>query len=119
MISHGGWYYLFTSWDKCCAGLQSTYRIVVGRSKAVTGPYVDRDGHDLMDGGGTGLLASNGREIGPGGESIAGGVLAYHYYDAKANGATRLGMRTLSWSADGWPQLANGLTMAPKPPVQP
>jgi arabinan endo-1,5-alpha-L-arabinosidase len=119
MISHGGWYYLFTSWDKCCVGLQSTYRIVVGRSKAVTGPYVDRDGHDLMNGGGTTLLASNGNQIGPGGESIAGGVLAYHYYDAKANGAARLGLRTLNWSADGWPQLANGLTVAPKAPVQP
>lgn len=116
MIAHGGWYYLLTSWDKCCVGLKSTYRIVVGRSKSVTGPYVDRDGHDLMNGGGTTVLASAGNEIGPGGESIAGGVLAYHYYDAKANGAARLGLRTMLWTADGWPQLAPGLTTVPPPP---
>jgi arabinan endo-1,5-alpha-L-arabinosidase len=110
MISNGGWYYLFTSWDKCCVGLKSTYRIVVGRSKSVTGPYVDRDGHDLMNGGGTTLLASTGNQVGPGGESIAGGLLAYHYYDAKANGLTRLGLRNLTFSPDGWPQLSPGLT---------
>lgn len=110
VVRHGGWYYLFTSWDRCCLGVRSTYRIVVGRSKAVVGPYVDRDGHDLMNGGGTTVLASAGNQIGPGGESIADGVLAYHYYDATANGAPRLGLRTLSWTADGWPQLAPGLT---------
>jgi arabinan endo-1,5-alpha-L-arabinosidase len=124
MIAHGGWYYLLTSWDKCCVGLQSTYRIVVGRSKSVTGPFVDRDGHDLMNGGGTTLLASADNQIGPGGESIAGGVLAYHYYDGKANGAARLSLRTMLWTADGWPQLAPGLTMpapphAPTPPAPP
>ncbi|HEY0811963.1 MAG TPA: arabinan endo-1,5-alpha-L-arabinosidase [Pseudonocardia sp.] len=118
VIGHGGWYYLLTSWDKCCVGLKSTYRIVVGRSKSVTGPYVDRDGHDLMNGGGTTLLASSGNQIGPGGESIAGGVLAYHYYDAKANGAARLGLRTMLWTPDGWPQLAPGL-LTPSAPIQP
>lgn len=110
MTAHGGWYYLFTSWDRCCLGVKSTYRIVVGRSRSITGPYVDQGGHSLMDGGGTTVLASTGNQVGPGGESIAGGMLAYHYYDAAAAGAPRLGLRPLSWSADGWPQLA-----APRP----
>jgi arabinan endo-1,5-alpha-L-arabinosidase len=107
VIAHGGWYYLFTSWDRCCLGVQSTYRIVVGRSRSITGPYVDTTGRSLMDGGGTTLLASTGNQVGPGGESIAGGVLAYHFYDATAAGVPRLGMRTLGWNADGWPQLGS------------
>lgn len=105
MIGHNGWYYLFTSWDRCCMGLQSTYRIVVGRSRSITGPYVDRTGRSLMDGGGTTVLASMSNQVGPGGESIAGGAIAYHYYDATAGGVPRLGMRALNWTADGWPQL--------------
>ena len=112
MISHDGWYYLFTSWDRCCAGVQSTYRIVVGRSRSITGPYVDRTGRSLMDGGGTTVLASMSNQIGPGGESIAGGVIAYHFYDATAAGVPRLGIRTLNWTADGWPQLGG----TPTPP---
>ena len=87
MVSHGGWYYLFSSWDRCCVGLKSNYRIVVGRSRSITGPYLDRDGRSLMDGGGTTVLASMSNQIGPGGQSVAGGVLAYHYYDATAAGA--------------------------------
>jgi arabinan endo-1,5-alpha-L-arabinosidase len=63
MIGHNGWYYLFTSWDRCCMGLQSTYRIVVGRSRSITGPYVDRTGRSLMDGGGTTVLASMGLSV--------------------------------------------------------
>lgn len=112
MISHGGWYYLFSSWDRCCVGLKSTYRIVVGRSKSITGPYLDRDGKALTDGGGTTVLASMSNQIGPGGQSIAGGMLAYHYSDATAGGLSRLGMRSLTWSADGWPQLGAGLPKA-------
>ncbi len=111
MIAHGGWYYLFTSWDRCCLGVRSTYHIVVGRSRSITGPYVDQTGRSLMDGGGTTVLASTNNQVGPGGESIAGGVLAYHYYDATAGGAPRLGLRSLNWTADGWPQL----TAAPPP----
>ena len=112
MISHGGWYYLFSSWDRCCVGLKSTYRVVVGRSKSITGPYLDRDGKALTDGGGTTVLASMSNQIGPGGQSIAGGMLAYHYSDANAGGISRLGMRSLTWSADGWPQLGAGLPKA-------
>ena len=104
----GGWYYLFTSWDKCCSGVDSTYRIVVGRSKAVTGPYLDRDGKPLADGGGTTVLSSSGDRIGPGGQSVSGGVMAYHYYDGTAGGVPRLGLRQLAWTDDGWPRLRAG-----------
>jgi arabinan endo-1,5-alpha-L-arabinosidase len=101
-----GWYYLFTSWGQCCRGVDSDYRIVVGRSREVTGPYADRDGRSLLDGGGTELLATAGNRIGPGGQSVSRGILAFHYYDAAAEGAPRLALREISWTADGWPSTA-------------
>jgi arabinan endo-1,5-alpha-L-arabinosidase len=116
VVQHGGWYYLMSSWDKCCVGVKSTYRIVVGRSKAVTGPYVDRDGHDLMQGGGTTILASSGNQIGPGAESAAGGLVAFHYYDGAAGGVPRLSIRKLLWTADGWPQF--GAEVGKQPSAQ-
>jgi arabinan endo-1,5-alpha-L-arabinosidase len=106
VLPHNGWYYLFTSWGQCCQGVNSDYRIVVGRSREVTGPYVDRDGRSLLDGGGTTLLAASGARVGPGGQSVSAGILAYHYYDAAAGGAPRLALQRLSWTADGWPDLA-------------
>lgn len=51
VLRHDDFYYLFVSWDLCCRGLKSTYKTMVGRSKAVTGPYLDRDGHPMMEGG--------------------------------------------------------------------
>ena len=112
-----GWFYLFTSWDRCCLGVDSTYRIVVGRSKTVTGPYVDRDGKPLTDGGGTTILSSKGDRVGPGGESISGDVIAYHYYDGAANGSPTLGLRQLAWTPDGWPQLKAGDQLKPGSPA--
>lgn len=67
IIYHAGYYYLFTSWDACCKGKDSTYKIMVGRSKAITGPYKDRPGKLLTDGGGTQVLGSHDRIVGPGG----------------------------------------------------
>lgn len=49
IMKHGGYYYLFVSWDYCCMGSKSTYRVVVGRSKTVDGPYVDRNGTDMRE----------------------------------------------------------------------
>ena len=49
---HRGWYYLFVSWDYCCQGMKSTYRIAVGRSRQIIGPYLDRSGRDMLKGGG-------------------------------------------------------------------
>lgn len=107
LAHHGSFYYLFVSFDRCCAGLNSTYRIMVGRSSSITGPYVDQSGVPLLNGGGTQVLATTGDEVGPGGEDVLGdGYLAFHYYDARANGAPKLGIRSVSYP-DGWPVLAN------------
>ena len=104
-----GKFYLFVSFDACCKGTASTYRIMVGRADAVEGPYLDRDGRPMLDGGGTQLLASTGRFIGPGGQEVfnVGGNpwLAFHYYDGEDRGAPKLQLAPLDWSADGWPEL--------------
>src|ERR1051325_9303791 len=86
IVHNASFYYLWVSFDKCCAGVNSTYRIMVGRSSSITGPYVDKNGVNMMSGGGTQMLATNGNEIGPGGEAALGtGNLPYHFYHAAGN----------------------------------
>lgn len=106
LIRHGGYVYLFASWDLCCRGAKSTYHTVVGRSRSVTGPYVDENGRALLDGGGTTVLQANGRWAGPGGETavaVAGGedLLVFHAYDPRS-GKPSLQLSTIEWK-DGWP----------------
>lgn len=104
---HGGYYYLFTSFDYCCRGTSSTYRIMVSRATSPTGPYVDANGVSANAGGGTQILATHGYVIGPGGQTVMhdsdGDVLVYHYYDGNLNGTAQLGLDHLSWSSTGWP----------------
>ena len=57
---HDGFYYLFVNWGRCCRGTNSTYEVRVGRSQKITGPYLDKDGTDLMAGGGSLFLATDG-----------------------------------------------------------
>jgi arabinan endo-1,5-alpha-L-arabinosidase len=70
IVRHGDYFYLFVSFDLCCRGTHSSYRTMVGRSRHVTGPYVDEDGKPMLEGGGTQLLEPNSRWLGPGGESV-------------------------------------------------
>jgi arabinan endo-1,5-alpha-L-arabinosidase len=107
IVPHGGYYYLFTSWGQCCQGVNSDYKIVVGRSTDVTGPYVDREGRKLLEGGGTTLRATQGSSVGPGGQSVSRDIIAFHHYDATAGGAPRLVLQPLTWAADGWPELTS------------
>jgi arabinan endo-1,5-alpha-L-arabinosidase len=102
---HGGFYYLFVSFDRCCQGASSTYRVMVGRSTAVTGPYTDRNGVAMTSGGGTQVLAGHGSIHGPGHQAVladsTGDVLFYHYY--ADNGASFLGINQIGWDAADWP----------------
>jgi arabinan endo-1,5-alpha-L-arabinosidase len=108
IVRRHGWYYLFVSLDFCCRGIGSTYKIAVGRSRTVSGPYFDRLGTPLQHGGGTVILSERGTLFGPGGQSVAAGdLLAYHFYDGNANGDFRLAIRTIRWE-NGWPSLAAG-----------
>ncbi|KAA9378501.1 family 43 glycosylhydrolase [Microbispora cellulosiformans] len=102
---HGGYYYQFVSFDLCCKGASSTYRIMVGRSTSVTGPYVDRNGTAMTSGGGTQVLAGHGSIHGPGHQSVLadndGDILFYHWY--ADDGSSRLGINKLGWDSAGWP----------------
>ena len=108
IVRHEGFYYLFVSFDLCCRGTHSTYRIMVGRSKKVTGPYTDAQGKPMTEGGGTQLLVGNSRWLGPGGQSVlqqpGGDSLVFHAYDANT-GKPALQISTISWEG-GWPHVA-------------
>lgn len=108
---HGSYYYLFLNYGGCCSGVDSTYNIRVGRSVNPTGPYFDKNGVNMLNAGGTVLLESTGRFIGPGHTGIfeenGTNWFTYHYYDANNNGAPTLGLNQLFWAADGWPALTN------------
>lgn len=105
LVRRGGYYYLWVSFDFCCRGAASTYRIMVGRSTSVTGPFVDRAGTAMTAGGGTQVLASHGAVHGPGHQAVLadsdGDVLVYHYY--ADNGAPLLGINLIRYDAAGWP----------------
>ncbi|KAF7440896.1 hypothetical protein PC9H_001245 [Pleurotus ostreatus] len=103
VFKSGSFWYLFTSWDKCCSGTSSTYNIRVGRSSSPTGPYVDQAGVALTSGGGTLVLGTHDNIIGPGGQDVMadgdGPILVYHYYTSSGN---FLGINRLDFSS-GWP----------------
>ncbi|GGH05266.1 arabinan endo-1,5-alpha-L-arabinosidase [Silvibacterium dinghuense] len=117
VVHHGGYYYLFVSWDLCCRGTKSTYHTMVGRSRSVTGPYVDKTGKPMMEGGGSELLNANARWLGPGGASLlmsgGDGIIVFHAYDAKT-GKPALQVSTLTWQ-DDWPHAALGDSEAAPP----
>lgn len=109
LIYRDGYYYLFASIDFCCRGADSTYRTVVGRARAITGPYFNADGTRMGDQANfTVLLAGAGSVAGPGGESIYRDgntdVIIYHYYDVNDGGAIKFFIKQLIWS-NGWPRV--------------
>ena len=124
LFRRGDYYYLFASVERCCRGAESTYRIVVGRSKEITGPYVDREELPMTNGGGSHVLAGYGRFRGPGHCAVLshGGTdwLVHHFYDAETQdrrgrpGVSTLQVRKLIWSRDGWPLAGEPVTL-PEP----
>ncbi len=109
IVRKDGWYYLFASFDFCCRGAKSTYYVVVGRSRSVTGPYVDQEGKAMTEGGGGRLTAGTSLWRGPGHEGIllqpnGPDLMVFHAYDA-ATGKPWLQISTIDW-VNGWPQVA-------------
>ncbi len=108
LMYRDGWYYLLGTHGTCCDGANSTYNIVVGRSRKVTGPYLDNMGRDMLKGGGKMVLAAGGRVNGPGHFGLfdlGGGVqkMSCHYEaDLDQSGRSVLGIRPLLWK-NGWP----------------
>ncbi|KRA75050.1 ABC transporter substrate-binding protein [Caulobacter sp. Root656] len=111
IVERDGWFYLFASFDFCCRGADSTYYTVVGRSKAVAGPYVDRDGKPMIKGGGLIVLHADldpaKRFKGPGHVAVlregSRDHIVYHAYDARKGGVPTLRIQPLGWTDDGWP----------------
>jgi arabinan endo-1,5-alpha-L-arabinosidase len=100
-----GYYYLFSSWGACCSGAYD-YNMRVGRSTSVTGPYVDKAGVSLMQGGGTLLVQGDATWTAPGHNAvITYGGKTYNVYHALtgANRAATLRISELVWDSDGWP----------------
>jgi arabinan endo-1,5-alpha-L-arabinosidase len=107
VISRGEWYYLFVSFDRCCRGVDSTYYVVCGRARRITGPYVDADGRALMEGGGSPVIRGDDRFHGTGHCAVLRDGdrdwLVYHAYDARNAGTPTLRISPLDWSQAGWP----------------
>ncbi len=110
IFRHGDYYYLFVSWDYCCRGAKSNYRVAVGRSRSVAGPYLDREGKDMLLGGGTLVIEGDKVQWDAAGHCAAyafpdGDIFVCHGYSATQNGAALLIQRPIRWTADGWPEL--------------
>ncbi len=117
IYKRNGWYYLFASWDYCCRGEKSSYNVVVGRSRKVDGPYCDRNGKKMTEGGGTLVIEGDKKEF-----EAAGHCAVYdlpttlldmrprtlficHGYYLPMHGQSILVQREIEWSKDGWPVL--------------
>ncbi len=111
VYQHGGDYYLFVNWGQCCRGTNSTYSIRVGRAKTVYGPYLDKTGTPMMQDGGTLLIGTAGRMIGPGHAAVLmDGTterISFDFYDGDNKGRATLALRGLNWGKDGWPEIGN------------
>jgi arabinan endo-1,5-alpha-L-arabinosidase len=104
----GNYYYLFASIDYCCKGPQSTYKMIIGRSENVTGPYIDKNGVAMEKGGGTLLLQGDDNWYGVGHDAVytfdGRDYLIFHGYDAHDKGISKLRIEKLDWR-DGWPEV--------------
>ena len=106
-IYKDGWYYLLGTHGTCCDGANSTYNIRVGRSKNVTGPFIDNLGNDMIKGGGKLVGAATGRYVGLGhfGRMVLGDDVekfSCHYESDLDRGGSVLDIRPLLWK-NGWP----------------
>lgn len=106
VFKKGDWFYYFASIDYCCKGENSTYKMIVGRSKSAVGPFLDKEGKDLRFGGGTLVLQGDKAWHGVGHNSAytfdGKDYLVFHGYDAADRGMSKLRIETLGWER-GWP----------------
>ncbi|MDO4497456.1 MAG: arabinan endo-1,5-alpha-L-arabinosidase [Bacteroidales bacterium] len=106
IIEHDGYYYLFVSFDYCCRGTESTYKVVVGRSKKVTGPYLDKEGNRMDRDGGSIVVQGNEKWAGIGHNAAytfeGKDYFVSHAYDRK-DGQSYLFLREMKWDSEGWP----------------
>ena len=115
IIKGPGYYYLFASRGRCCAGMQSTYQMVMGRSKNVTGPYLNREEKSMVDNNYTLFLAGDSTAPGKGHNGFFTEhdttFIVYHAYTRAANGASLLNIKPLYVDNEGWPTIENTGTL--------
>jgi len=108
LISRGDYYYLFASFDFCCRGVNSTYFVACGRSREVTGPYIDVNGRPMLEGGGSIVIQGDARFKGTGHNAFLRegdrDYLVYHAYDVEHAGTPTLRISPIYWTPDGWPR---------------
>lgn len=109
LLYRDGWFYLLGTHGTCCDGVNSTYNIVVGRSKDVKGPYLDNVNRDMKQGGGKMVVATGDRAVGAGhfgrfvvDEGVE--VMSCHWEaDFNQGGRSVLAILPLTWK-NGWPK---------------
>lgn len=118
IFKKNGYYYLFVSFDYCCRGVESTYKIMVGRSKNISGPYVDKDGVDMFLGGGSLVLEGDNRYQGLGHNSAYTfddqDYLVFHAYDSEDEGKPILRIMKIDWDEEKWPVPTKDLDVSRK-----
>lgn len=107
IFKKNNYYYLFVSWGLCCRGADSTYRLMIGRSNSVTGPYLDKQGRDMLHGGGSLVLAGT-REWQALGHNSAYSMdgkdyLVLHAYETADNYLQKLKIMEMHWDDQQWP----------------
>jgi arabinan endo-1,5-alpha-L-arabinosidase len=109
VFKKNNYYYLFASIDYCCKGVNSTYKMIVGRSKNIKGPYIDKDGVPLRTGGGTIVLQGDKNWYGVGHNAVCAfdgkDYIIFHGYDASDNGRSKLRIEELKWDNE-WPAIS-------------
>ncbi|KJF42131.1 arabinan endo-1,5-alpha-L-arabinosidase [Draconibacterium sediminis] len=107
IFKKNGYYYLFVSFDYCCRGAESTYKIMVGRAKNIEGPYIDKEGKSMLEGGGSLVLKGNDDwyAIGHNAAYTFDGkdYLVCHGYDRHDNARQKLIIKEISWDKNDWP----------------
>ena len=110
-----GYYYMFGAWGSCCEGLNSSYRVIVGRSKELYGPYVNKQGRKMLDNNHETILVGNDLVRGPGHTSQiftddkGQDWILYHGYEAAdVNAGRKTFLDKVNWDNDGWPTIGNG-----------
>ena len=112
IVKHNNYFYLVGSAGSCCEGANSTYRLVVARSRSLFGPYVDRNGRGAIGDNFSPLLNKSPEVYGPGhcSEFVTDDAgqtwMLYHGYQASDVDAGRVVyLDKITWGSDGWPQV--------------
>lgn len=113
ILKKGGYYYLFASTGTCCEGLNSTYQTVVGRSKNLFGPFLNKEGKSMMDNFHETVIHKNDQFVGTGHnaeivQDKAGKYwIPYHGFSVTNQNARALLLDEVKW-VNGWPVVNDG-----------